>query len=266
MADDPASDEPVLLTEDADGVRVLTLNRPGALNAFNQALWYAAAEALVEAAEDDAIRCVVITGTGRAFSAGQDLGEMNDPSVFADSEPGYHRFMPVLETFPKPVLAAVNGVGVGIGLTMLLHCDLVFMSTEARLKAPFISLGVTTEASASVLMPATMGWQRAAEVLFTEPWITAERAVADGIALRAVAPDELLAETMAVARHIGGLPLGPVTATKQLLLDGRSDAVRTARLRELAAFDTLVGAMLGGPTPSSQNRSMDRPHAPTTPG
>ena len=144
------------------------------------------------------------------------------------------------------VLAAVNGVGVGIGLTMLLHCDLVLMSTAARLKAPFISLGVTTEASASVLMPATMGWQRSAEVLFTEPWISAEQAVTDGIALRAVAPDALLAETMAVARHIGALPLGPVMATKQLLLDGRLDAVRAARVRELAAFDTLVGAMFGG--------------------
>jgi len=236
----------VLHIEDGDGVRVLTLDRPEALNAFNQALWFAAAEALDDAARDDSLRCVVITGAGRAFSAGQDLTEMNDPAVFADQEPGYHRFMPVLEAFPKPVLAAVNGVGVGIGLTMLLHCDIVLMSTEARLKAPFISLGVTTEASASVLMPATMGWQRSAEVLFTEPWISAEQAVTDGIALRAVAPDALLAETMAVARHIGALPLGPVMATKQLLLDGRLDAVRAARVRELAAFDTLVDAMFGG--------------------
>jgi enoyl-CoA hydratase/carnithine racemase len=246
MADDHGSDAPVLLVDDADGVRLLTLNRPDALNAFNQELWYAAAAALEEAAADDDLRCVVLTGAGRAFSAGQDLSEMNDPSVFADSEPGYHRFMPVLEAFPKPVLAAVNGVGVGIGLTMLLHCDLVFMSTEARLKAPFISLGVTTEASASVLMPSVMGHQRAAEVLFTEPWISADEAVDDGIALRAVAPEDLLGETMAVARHIGALPLGPVTATKQLLLDGRLEGVRAARLRELAAFDTLVGAMFEG--------------------
>ena len=139
----------------------------------------------------------------------------------------------------------MNGVGVGIGLTMLLHCDLVLMSTEARLKAPFISLGVTTEASASVLLPAVMGWQRAAEVLFTEPWIGAEQAVADGIAWKAVAPDALLDEANAVARHIGGLPLGPVVATKQLLLDGRLDTVRAARLRELDAFDQLVGALMG---------------------
>ena len=91
-----------------------------------------------------------------------------DPTVFEGQEPGYQRYMPVLESFPKPIVAAVNGVGVGIGLTMLLHCDIVLMSDQARLKVPFISLGVTTEASASLLMPATMGWQRAAEVLFTE--------------------------------------------------------------------------------------------------
>lgn len=243
-----APQDPPLLVEDADGVRLLTLNRPAALNAFNQELWYATAAALEGASADDDLRCVVITGSGRAFSAGQDLTEMNDPSVFTDAEPGYQRLMPVLEAFPKPLLAAVNGVGVGIGLTMLLHCDLVLMSTEARLRAPFISLGVTTEASASVLLPAVVGWQRAAEVLFTEPWITAEQAAADGIAWRVVAPGELVAETMAVARHIGALPLEPVVATKQLLLDGRLDAVRNARLRELRAFDRLFG-VLDAPKP-----------------
>ncbi len=239
-----AENDPVLLVEDADGVRTLTLHRPAALNAFDQELWYATAAALEEAAGDDDLRCVLITGSGRAFSAGQDLGEMSDPSVFEGSEPGYHRFMPVLETFPKPVVAAVNGVGVGIGLTMLLHCDLVLMSTEARLKAPFISLGVTTEASASLLMPAVMGWQRAAEVLYTEPWISAEEAVRDGIALRAVAPEALLEEATALARRIGSLPLGPVVGTKRLLLAGRADAVEAARRRELEAFEDLVGAMM----------------------
>lgn len=243
---EPASPTSPLRIDDGDGVRLLTLNRPEALNAFNQDLWYDTAAALEWAAGDDDIRCVVLTGEGRAFSAGQDLTEMNDPSVFAGREPGYNRFMPVLEAFPKPVVAAVNGIGVGIGLTMLLHCDVVLISTEARLKAPFISLGVTTEASASLLMPATMGWQRAAEVLYTEPWIDAETAVADGIALRAVAPERLMEETMALARHIGSLPLGPLMATKRLMLAGRADAVAAARLRELAAFQTLVGAMMEG--------------------
>ena len=237
---------PVLLVEDADGVRTLTLNRPEVLNAFNQDLWYSTAEALEEAADDDDVRCVLLTGAGRAFSAGQDLGEMNDPSVFQDREPGYQRFMPVLESFPKPVVAAVNGVGVGIGLTMLLHCDLVLIADTARIKVPFISLGVTTEASASLMMPTVMGWQRAAEVLFTEPWIDAEQAVADGIALRVVPADRLMDEARALAGHIGGLPLAPVVATKRLLLAGRLDAVRAARERELGAFEDLVGAMMRG--------------------
>lgn len=237
-------DEPVLLVADEGGARFLTLNRPDRLNAFDQRLWHATADALEAAAADDSVRCVVITGAGRAFSAGQDLTEMADPSVFEGQEPGYARFMPVLEAFPKPVIAAVNGIGVGIGLTMLLHCDLVLMGESARIKVPFISLGVTTEASASVLMPAVMGWQRAAEVLFTEPWIDAAQAVADGIALRAVPDDQLQAEARALALHIGGLPLGPVVETKQLLLASRLDAVRTARLRELEAFERLVNKML----------------------
>ncbi|MCB9401722.1 MAG: enoyl-CoA hydratase/isomerase family protein [Microthrixaceae bacterium] len=244
MSDTPRS-EPVLLVDDDAGVRTLTFNRPEALNAFNQELWYAAADALEDAAADDHVRCVLVTGNGRAFSAGQDLGEMADPTVFEGQEPGYQRYMPVLESFPKPIVAAVNGVGVGIGLTMLLHCDIVLMSDQARLKVPFISLGVTTEASASLLMPATMGWQRAAEVLFTEPWIGADQAVADGIALRAVPHDRLLDEARALAGHIGGLPLGPLLATKALMQAGRADAVAAARTREVAEFEHLVRAMAG---------------------
>jgi len=244
MSDTPRS-EPVLLVDDDAGVRTLTFNRPEALNAFDQELWYAAAAALEDAAADDHVRCVLVTGNGRAFSAGQDLGEMADPTVFEGQEPGYQRFMPVLESFPKPIVAAVNGVGVGIGLTMLLHCDIVLMSDQARLKVPFISLGVTTEASASLLMPATMGWQRAAEVLFTEPWIDADQAVADGIALRAVPHDRLLDEARALAGHIGGLPLGPLLATKALMQAGRADAVAAARTREVAEFEHLVRAMTG---------------------
>ena len=244
MSDTPRS-EPVLLVDDDAGVRTLTFNRPEALNAFDQELWYAAAAALEDAAADDHVRCVLVTGNGRAFSAGQDLGEMADPTVFEGQEPGYQRFMPVLESFPKPIVAAVNGVGVGIGLTMLLHCDIVLMSDQARLKVPFISLGVTTEASASLLMPATMGWQRAAEVLFTEPWIDADQAVADGIALRVVPHDRLLDEARALAGHIGGLPLGPLLATKALMQAGRADAVAAARTREVAEFEHLVRAMTG---------------------
>jgi len=234
----------VLLLEDRDGYRELTFHRPGALNAFDQDLWYATAEALDDAADDDSVRCVLLTGSGRAFSSGQDLGEMSDPSAFADRPPGYQRFMPSLETFPKPIVAAVNGVAVGIGTTMLLHCDLVYVARSARLRLPFIGLGVTTEASASLLLPRVVGWQRAAEILYTEPWISGERAVEDGLALAAVEDEDLLAVARSAAARIGSLPLGPLVATKRLMLAGRADAVATARERELTEFQALVGGML----------------------
>lgn len=235
------TDAPVLLVDDTAGVRTCTFNRPERRNAFNQALWVALTVALREAAADDAISCVVLTGAPGAFTAGQDLGEMADPSVFEGVEPGYRQLMPVVETFPKPLLAAVNGVGVGIGMTILLHCDVVIMAESARLRAPFISLGVTTEASASLLLPATVGWQEAAHLLLTEPWIDAAEAVRLGLALRNVPDAELHDTVHALASHIAALPLGPLVATKQLLLEGRVDAVRAARAREEAVFERLVG-------------------------
>jgi enoyl-CoA hydratase/carnithine racemase len=237
----PSTD--VLGVDDTDGVRLLTFDRPDARNAFNQALWCDTRDALVDASADDAIACVVVTGAGRAFSAGQDLNEMADPSTMgAGEEPGYRTFMPVVEAFPKPLLAAVNGVGVGIGLTLLPHCDLVFMAASARVKVPFVSLGVTTEGSSSIMLPATIGWQNSAYVLFTEPWIDAEMAVSMGLAFRSCADEALLDETMAVARQIAAMPVSSLVATKQLMLAGRLDAVRAARAREDAEFERLVGS------------------------
>jgi len=233
----------VLRVDDGDGVRLLTLDRPEALNAFNQDLWCATTDALTDAAADPAIGCVVITGAGRAFTAGQDLTEMADTAKFTDGEePGYRVLMPVLESFPKPLVAAVNGVGVGIGMTMLPHCDIVFMAQGARLKAPFVSLGVTTEASASLLLPATIGWQEAAHLLFTEPWVDATEAVRLGLAWKACPPESLLDEAMAEARTIGAMSVPSLMATKQLMLAARADAVRVAREREELEFQRLVGS------------------------
>lgn len=236
-------DATVLQIVDGDGVRLLTLNRPEALNAFNQQLWHAVADALVEAGERPDIGCVVLTGAGRGFTAGQDLGEMADTSAFAaGEEPGYRVLMPVLESFPKPLVAAVNGVGVGIGLTILPHCDIVLMAEGARLKAPFVSLGVTTEASASLLLPVTVGWQEAAHLLFTEPWVDAAEALRLGLAWKVVPDAELLDVAMELARRIGAMPVPSLVATKSLMLAARVDAVKAARAREDAEFERLVGS------------------------
>ncbi len=241
----------MLRIDDADRIRLITLDRPAALNAFNDELYNAAGAALNDAAAAPDIACVVITGTGRAFCAGQDLGEMSQlgrssydaPDRAADAAPAAHGFPVFLDTlaaFPKPVLCAVNGLGVGIGLTMLFHADLVFIARSARLRAPFVSLGVVPEAAGSVTMPIAMGAQRAAYALYTAEWITAEQAHEWGIAFEVCDDAAVLARTLDVARSIARMPVVSLRETKQVVLAGRIDAIRAARRREDEAFARLV--------------------------
>lgn len=228
---------------DADGVRLLTWNRPDALNALNDELWDATRDALLEALADPELRCVVITGTGRAFTAGQDLSEMMAPPDHSDGEMhGYRGLIAVLETFDKPLLAAVNGLGLGIGATLLPYCDIVWIAQGARLKVPFVTLGVTTEAAGSLLLPQRMGWQAAAHFIFTAGWMSAEEAVGCGLAWKVSAPDALIDDTMTVARQIGAMPVDSLQTTKRLMVAARLDAVRAARAREDAEFVRMVGS------------------------
>lgn len=228
---------------DGDGVRLVTWNRPDALNALNDEMWDGTRDALLAAQTDPDLRCVVITGTGRAFTAGQDLGEMTAPPTHDDDEQhGYRGFIPVLEAFDKPLLAAVNGLAVGIGATLLPYCDLVWVSSEARLKVPFVTLGVTTEAAGSLLLPQRMGWQAASRFLFTAGWMGADDAVACGLAHQTCPPERLLEEAMAVAREIGTMPVDSLQTTKRLMVAGRIDAVRAAREREDTEFVRMVGS------------------------
>jgi len=228
---------------DGEGVRLVQWNRPEALNALNDELWDATREALRSAREDPAIRCVVLTGSGRAFTAGQDLGEMVEPPEHADDDThGYRGFIPVLEEFDKPLLAAVNGIALGIGATILPYCDIVWIAEDARLKVPFVTLGVTTEAAGSYLLPARMGWQAAAHFIFTAGWMSAAEAVGCGLAWKACPPDSLLDETMATARQIGAMGVDSLQTTKRLMVAARADAVRAAREREDREFPRMVGS------------------------
>ena len=222
------------------GVLRLTLNRPERKNAFDETMWREARDALADAQADDRVRAVVVTGAGEAFSAGQDLGQMQAPP--AGEPPGFPSFMDRLVAFDKPLLAAVNGVGVGIGLTFLLHCDVVWMAEEARLRAPFVPLGVVPEAASSYLLPLQLGHQRAAEVLFTAEWIDAPRAVELGLASRIVPRADLVGALRALAAKMAAQPLGSLRWTKRMLLAVRQDGVRAARVREDAAFAVRVGS------------------------
>lgn len=229
--------------EDTDRVRVLTLDRPDALNAFNEALYDATCEALIDAAADPAVAVVVLTGAGRAFSAGTDLIEMaqRNSGAFTAGKHGFPGMVDQLAAFPKPLFLAVNGLGLGIGATMLGFADLVFMSTEARIKCPFTSLGVAPEAASSVTFPALLGRQQAAWVLLSSEWIGAAECVEMGLAFKAVAPDELLDETLRHAKVLASKSIASLVESKKVLLAGLGDRLAQARAREDEAFRLLLG-------------------------
>ena len=231
-----------VIEEIRDGVALLTMNRPERRNAFNDRQYDDLRDALTDAQGNDDVRVVVLTGAGTAFTAGQDLSEMGG-IAHADSEPhGFTPFMDRLASFDKPLMAAVNGVAVGIGVTMLLHCDVVYVSERARLRAPFISLGIVPEAGSSLLLQLAVGPQRAAETLYTCEWIDSAYAVEIGLAARCLPDSELVEEALVKARQIACQPLAALRETKRLLLDVRAEALATARKREDRRMRTRIGS------------------------
>jgi enoyl-CoA hydratase/carnithine racemase len=225
--------------DDADGVRTVTWNRPDALNAMSVELWDGTRDALRTAA-DDGIGCIVLTGTGRAFTSGQDLGEMMDPR-HADPERGFRGMMAALALLDVPLLAAVNGLAVGIGTTVLPWCDIAIAASSARFKVPFVALGVTTEAGSSVSLPAVMGPQAAARFVLTGDWLSAEEALAAGLVSHVVPDDELLATVHELAARIAAQPPNALRATTRLLHAVRNAEWTAASERENAEFADLAG-------------------------
>jgi enoyl-CoA hydratase/carnithine racemase len=232
----------LILRSKENAILVLTMNRPERRNAFNHQLYKALADALVEAAGDDDVHVVVVTGSGGAFSAGQDFSEMTEAPPVDSGPHGFQVLMEALCSFDKPVIAAVNGVAVGLGMTMLLHCDIVYVAESARMRCPFVTLGVVPEAASSFLLPATIGYQRAAEVLYTAAWIDAARALELGIAARVLPDGDLLPVALAKAGEIAVHPPRAVRHTKRLLLATRAAEIRAARAREDEAFAERIGS------------------------
>ncbi|MGY4709351.1 enoyl-CoA hydratase/isomerase family protein [Mycolicibacterium sp. CBM1] len=234
-----------LIIDDANRVRTLTFNRPDALNAFNEALYDATTEALLAAAEDPEVAVVLLTGAGRAFSAGQDLGDMQARITDPDFAAGTHGFPGMIEAltrFPKPLICAVNGVGLGIGTTILGYADLAFMSTGARLKCPFTSLGVAPEAASSYLLPQLIGRQNAAWLLMSSEWVDATEALRMGLVWRVCEPEELMAEARRHAEVLASRPIPSLIAVKQTMVEPTRAEIAAAAAREYAFFEELMGA------------------------
>jgi len=241
-----------LLRSCADGVLELRFNRPEKRNAITFAMYRALAAQLEAALADNAVNAVLLSGAGASFTAGNDLNDFLSGPEFTGTHPVIevlHR----LATFEKPLVAAVHGQTVGIGVTMLLHCDLVVAAQGTILTMPFVALGLVPEAGSSLLVPRLAGMQRAAELLLLGSPLDAAGAERLGLVNRVVAEASLLDEARALALRLALQPAGALRATKRLLrgdpaeLLARIDAEVaefSARLKS-AEFRTRVAAVLG---------------------
>jgi enoyl-CoA hydratase/carnithine racemase len=217
------------------GVASIEIARPGKKNALTQAMYRAMAEAIAAARANTAVRALLITGQPEVFTAGNDLDDFLQ-RVPADSDAPARAFMQALLACEKPVVAAVSGAAIGIGATMLLHCDLVYVSDEARLVLPFVALGLVPEFGSSLLLPQRLGHARAAEVLLLSSPITGAEAVTLGLASAVLPASELLAHARRVAERFSVLPPDAVRDTKRLLRAGSSAAIAQAMRAEEAIF------------------------------
>lgn len=232
----------VLLVDTKNNVRTLTLNRPDALNAFNSEVWRELTGALVTAKDDNSAKVIVITGSGRAFSAGADLNEKSsrDPN---DTSPriGVEQFVDEMIDFPKPVIVAANGLGVGIGATICGLADICFMAESARLRCPFSTLGITAEGASTYTFSRIMGPQAASWFLLGAVWMSAEECKKVNLALEVFPDDDFMAEVMQRAQHLARMPLASLKETKALLMAPHRDEMHAANRRETDGLASLSG-------------------------
>lgn len=216
----------------ADGVGVLRLNRPHRKNALDVSGYRALTDCLLAAATDDTVAVLVLTGSGDSFCAGNDLDDFIQHPINDDQHPAY-RFMHALSDFPKPVIAAIEGAAVGIGCTLLLHCDLLYASENARFRMPFVRLGLCPEFAATALLPALVGLPKAAEWLLQGRWFSAGEALAAGFLNDVVANGQACTVAMAAAQSLAGSPREALLTTKALLRRPAREAFGPAMALEL---------------------------------
>jgi len=217
------------------GVATIEIARPEKKNALTQAMYRAMAEAIVAAGADESVHALLITGQPGIFTAGNDLEDfLREPAIGADTP--IAGFMKALLNCDKPVVAAVTGAAIGIGVTMLLHCDLVYLSEQAQLLLPFVSLGLVPEFGSSLLLPRLMGHVRAAQALLLGEPIGAAQAVALGLACAALPASDVLPHARRMAQRFSALPAGAVRDSKRLLRGATRDAVDRALQEEIALF------------------------------
>ncbi len=227
-------------------VRTIALNRPDRLNAFSVELVTDLDGALRNAVADSDVSVILLTGTGRAFSAGADLKEIAEhmaapsPPKVGDNN-AFAELIDTLAELSKPLIVAVNGVGVGFGMTILGFADVAFMSSEARLRCPFTAIGAPPEAASTYLLPLLLGRQNAAWALLSSAWISAEEAREIGLVWKVCAPEQLLTVAHQHAELIADKPAAILTTVKRLLNAPHRAQIAAASAREDAAMSELIG-------------------------
>lgn len=232
------TDEPVLTDLDDEGVLTITLNRPKRRNAFNTATFLALERELKRANDDPRVAVTLLTGAGDDFSSGLDLSDID---MNQEGDVPFEQMMDALCALDKPLLSAAHGCAIGFGTTVLFHSDVVYLGQSTKLRMPFASLGLVTEAGAAYLGPATIGRKQAAELIFTAEWFGPEKALNYGIATQVFPDDELLPRARDKAREIAQWPVDSLVEIKRIMKAMHADKIALARKLELEGFDKLMG-------------------------
>jgi enoyl-CoA hydratase/carnithine racemase len=205
-----------IVSEQSNGIQTLRINRPDKKNALNLAMYQALADGLTEADRDDAVRVVLICGSDDCFTSGNDLADFLAAPPTGPESP-VMQFLTAISEARKPIVAAINGLAVGIGVTMLLHCDLVYAGNSATFQMPFVNLGLCPEAGSTLLLPRIMGHQRAAELLLLGEPFNAAKACSLGIVTEICPDSDLLTITQNKALQLSVQPAAAVRLAKKLL-------------------------------------------------
>jgi enoyl-CoA hydratase/carnithine racemase len=228
-------------TQVTDGIQTVTFNRPAKKNAITAAMYASLADAMRNAQDDTSVRVIVIAGQPEIFTAGNDLDDFLNAPPSGNDSPVF-RFLHAISTAEKPVVAAVRGAAVGIGTTLLLHCDLVYAGRGARFALPFTQLGLCPEAASSLLLPRLVGHQRAAEKLLLGEMFGADEAHAIGLVTTVLDDDAVLAHAQKQAAKLAALPASSVRTTKWLMKSDDAPAVAARMQKEGGTFRELLGS------------------------
>lgn len=204
----------------AERVTTMTIARPEKRNAITQDMYAAMADALEDYAQSEDVRAFVITGAEDYFTSGNDLQDFAKGAK-SDGVPPVIRFLTAISTCPKPLIAAVNGPAIGVGVTLLLHCDLIVISATATFSTPFVQLALVPEAASSLLLPATVGMAVANDMFLANRVLDADEAIRFGLASRVFAFNDLLTETGKIAAQLGDAAPHSIKKTKSLIRHGR---------------------------------------------